>query len=62
MEWTTIEDRHDIRTEIAEVPGGWLYRSTVYRAYRDSSDQEYEETLSVGITFVPHPPKEHNGS
>ena len=55
MNWDTIEDSEGVRLERAEVPGGWLYRSTTYREYRDICGTDQEDVTSTALAFVPRP-------
>jgi len=58
MTWTVLAAYDGERyptAERAEVPGGWLYRTTTYTAlYRpDPYDTETRRLLAQQVTFVP---------
>lgn len=58
MDWHTEEETSETRLEYTTVPGGWLYRATVFRTSWDRATQrDVEEVLSQSIAFVPDPEK-----
>lgn len=63
MQWITLEEDSQTRMERCEVPGGHLYRATVFRLHFDrATQQDTEEILTQSIAFAPRAWQDAPGS
>lgn len=57
MHWTTLEECHDQRLEVADLPTGQLYRASVLqRDWSRALQIEVVTVTGVSLAFVPAPP------